>query len=490
MPRGETTMSQDIVTASVGACGDSENPGKAPTSCSEANFYHHDNPYVPGDLSYYYLEHNLTAYEQNYTLTTAADFCQYEIVPYTVNGVTYERKVPVSTISIDDVWKDVRVEIYDVVPDIVHNSACGLHHVEVHKGDTFALVKERHTSGNSRSTCACNCWFDGWNPNNGAYEIYGTKETALIAVYENGSLKTSETDEEAYSNFWLKATDCSHTYSKANGWRELKFTVERNTGAGAYDRCAVIKVYPKIGDVYCTDDCQNCERTERCQNQRNCCLTDMVVQESVDCGSYETYFKLGIGGHAYSPRYIQTKPGEGLSDQVLYEYCWGPCDDTGYVDTVDIYEGTVIRSTASGNIKHTCTIGSYIGSVYATGNDYSTYGRTAWTATKEAAAIHGACITDVSFEAKNDGGQHRGYVYVSANGYTHASTNPNHTDRYRVRILVPYHKGENYWGTGTSDWKLPQEEYYTWYGPVSNGYEILNGHGIFCVIEQDGQNNG
>ena len=214
-PVGNTTMTQGAVTASVGACGESVNPGTAPTTCSEANFYHWDNPYAPGDLSYYYLEHDVSAYEQTYVLRTAADFNEY---------ITRENgtKIPISTIS-NSMWEDVRVEIWDVVPDIVHNSACGLHHVEVQPGDSFATIKKRHTSGNSQSTCACPCYFNGWNPNNGAYEIYGYKseESKCIALFEDGYQISADT---SYEDFWLKAKyDGRNEYNQELDCREIQF---------------------------------------------------------------------------------------------------------------------------------------------------------------------------------------------------------------------------------------------------------------------------
>lgn len=504
-----TTINQPYANPSLGRCGEGTSHGTAPSACTDANFYHWDNPYVPGDLSYYYLEHRVTAYEQDYTLRTAADFCEYEIVEYKIDGKTYERKVPISTID-DPMWKDVRVEIYDIVPSVVHNSACGLHHVVVEKGDSFAKIKERHTSGDSKNSCACPCWFDGWNPNNGAYEIDGYNSAELLAVFEDGVQVSGGTE---YDSFWFKATDCRHEYTEEDGFgcRKLNFHVERNTGKLVGEKCAMIKVYPKIKGKYCTDEngCQNCERTARCKNERNCCITDMIVQEGVDCSCSDTFFKLGLDGHAWSPRYIQTGPGEGVSNQVLYEYEWGPCDDinssstAGYVDAVDIYEGSVIRSDSGSNIYHECKIGKYIGTIYANCDggftesgkckDFGANLRTEWSGDSKFSG--GECITSVSFESKCDAWdsdnkciQHRGLVYFSANGYSHHGSGPNDPKRYRVRILVPYHKGENYWGTARYDWKFTEgDPYYTWYGPTSNGYQILNGHGIFCVLEQDGR---
>lgn len=489
MPNGTTTITQHVVDASVGACGDAANPGTPPQSCSEANFYHLDNPYVPGDLSYYYLEHDVTAYEQDYEIRTNADFCEYIVRS---NGT----RLPISTIE-DPMWRDVRVEIYDVVPNIIHNSACGSHPIEVKASKTLEYLKEKHENGN----CPCH------TPHSGEYVIEGYNSSELVAVFENGKLVESA---DTYNDFWFKAVEAyddelrtwayglnsiKDCYNGGCKYRSVKFSIERNTFEGAFDRCAMVKIYPKINGVYCTEDCQDCERTAKCQNERNCCLTDMIVQESVDCTSYKTYFKIGIDGHAYSPRYMQAKPGEGVNNRALYEYCWGPCDDknedetAGYVDAVDIYEAIITRSYDSGNIKHTTKIGDYLGTVYASGNDYSTYGRTQWTSEIEARAKGGTCITDVSFESKLENGQHRGYVYFSADGYTNESSDPNDVNRYRGRILVPYHKGENYYSKKGS-WKFVKgDEYDSWYGPVDVGYNVLNGHGIFCVLEQDGQGN-
>ncbi len=508
-PVGSTTMTQGAVTASVGVCGESVNPGTAPTTCSEANFYHWDNPYVPGDLSYYYLEHDVSAYEQTYILRTAADFNEY---------ITRENgtKIPISTIE-NSMWEDVRVEIWDVVPDIVHNSACGLHHVEVQPGDSFATIKERHTSGNSQSTCACPCYFNGWNPNNGAYEIYGTKETALIAVYENGNLKTSETDEEAYSNFWLKAKyDGRNDYNEELDCREIQFEIKRNTFDGAFDRCAMIKVYPKINGEYCTADCQDCERTARCQNNRNCCLTDMVVQESVNCSDVNEYFD---PNHAYFNTYITSDYNQPVNS-MLYDYWWGPCNDcwnggtlaedcdsttTPYINAVDIYDATMIdkcgesstqTDTCHDNIYGDYKIGDYLGTIYADGIYDDTDGRFQFTGDDCIRFDEDEHITGITIESKydSDNEQYRGHIQLIATPYAPTGEIKKYGDpnRYRVRILVPYHKGVNY-STGNSGcFFTKNEKFWLYYGPESlnrYGWDGLT-NGEFCVLRQDGLNKG
>lgn len=489
MPRGETTMSQDIVTASVGACGDAVNPGTAPTTCGEANFYHFDNPYVPGDLSYYYLEHNLSAYEQEYELGTSADFCQYIERDY--GG--YTTRIPISAIE-DPIWEDVRVEIYDVVPNIIHNSACGLHSVEVHSGETFATIKERHTSGNSKSTCACPCYFDGWNPNNGAYEINGYETTSEpLAVFENGELVTEETSE-AYDTFWIKVKDASHSIRECYGggckYRSIIFSVDGNTGAGAFDRCAIIKIYPNIGGKYCTEECQDCERTAKCYGNKNCCVTDMVVQESVNCANPEEYFN---PNHAFSNNYIKSNWGEALTNQMIYDYWWGPCNDTEpYINAVDVYDA-LVTVTHDGNVRHTQTVGEYLGTVCANGVTPSS-DRTTFTSD--------ACISGISITSEYDSDDklYRGCVRVTTHPYTPEGIGEYDDDmRYRTRILVLYHSGVDYEGwpfisevEGTNR----GEEYYDYYGPkrlnqkcygkdCTPSYDGID-NGIFCVIEQDG----
>ena len=273
----------------------------------------------------------------------------------------------------------------------------------------------------------------------------------------------------------------------------------------------MIKVYPKINGVYCTADCQDCERTARCQNNRNCCLTDMVVQESVNCSDTNEYFD---PNHAYFSRYITSKRNESITSQMLYDYWWGPCNDcwensqlaedcgagtTPYINAVDVYDATMIdycddgqsakTDTCSTNISGGYLIGDYLGTVYADGIYDGTDGRRQLS--------DDSAITDISITSKwdSDDNQYRGYITFSANAYAPSGKIYKYGDpnRYRVRILVPYHKGVDY-STGNSGcFFTKNEKFWLYYGPESinhpsgGTYEwkgLTNGE--FCVLRQDG----
>lgn len=298
------TLTQPVPTA--GQCTPAPDPSQKPTSCTGADFHHWHHPYV-NPYDYYYLDHDITASPQQYSLYTTS---KYDIS--------------------DVMWKDVRVEIYDVLPIIEHRSAGGVHYVNVVAGQTFAETKAAHEA---------TCRYAG----SGEYKVNGYSSETLIAVYENGSLVESETDHSKYDGFWFKANDMSHSYDRDLQCRKLTFDVSTNIGAETLERYALIKVFPKIGGTYCKND-TGCEDTgDGCTNT---CVKDLVKQAFVNCSDDVEY----VRKNAYFNEVILQGYGDvqGIYDgyktqgAMIYGYFFGPCPNCNpqYMDTVEIFELT------------------------------------------------------------------------------------------------------------------------------------------------------
>ena len=348
----KTGTNSDVSQPAADSSCDPTTPTSLPSTCSEANFYHYDNPYAANMDHFYQLEHKISAYKQDYQLRTWTDG-QFSNGKYLIT---------------DPMWEDVRIEIYDVTPIIAHRSACGSHYIDTSVGGTFAHMKAEHEKMINNVPQHCPCWSGAVH--SGEYVVEGYTNPELVATYEG---KDGFTGSTKYDTFWLKLDENVWMSSQSTGYnlctsfgqynstcdcRAIAFKVDSNISSVDYpavDRCAIIKVYPKIGGTYCTGDC-GCESEARCSHKCTC-VTDLVTQEAVDCSQPNEYFD---PNHAYFNRYTTVGYNEPLNNQMIYNYWWGPCDDTGpYINAVDVYEAFV-TVTYDGNIKHTNKIGKYL----------------------------------------------------------------------------------------------------------------------------------
>lgn len=407
-----------------------------PTACSQVDFHHWHHPYV-NNYDYYYLEHTdglaLAASETEYILGTASS---YNIL--------------------DNMWKDVRVEIYNITPLIEHRSSHGTHYISTTvpgvQNPTFDQIKAAH-----EATCAY--------AHSGEYKVVGYSNSnlsdALIAVYQDGNLVEAETKDD-YNSFWFKAesgvNEVLTTYHGDQQYRGIKFSVDQNIGSDKIERYVMVKVYPKIGDAYCMDTCTDCERTGLCT--RNSCITDIIQQKFENCDADEeyvsknAYFQTNLllgyddteGIHYYDdvPNYSQ--------GAAMYGYMFGVCPNykSGvvngqYMDSimiVNLTEETTYRSSGDIDPDTQETYGneSKILGVLATVslgvNDYTGYSD---SDVEHYVTVNDNFVIGINI-APTSSSDNTGWIRVRTDKWDVTPSTTQENQRYRYRGIVVYNR--------------------------------------------------
>jgi len=453
-----------------------------PTTCSEVDFHHWHHPYA-NSFDYYYLEHTdglaLAASQTEYILGTASS---YDIL--------------------DEMWKDVRVEIYDITPLIEHRSSHGTHNVNTTvpgvQNPTFDQIKAAH-----EATCA----YAG----SGEYKVVGYSNSnlsdALIAVYQDGNLVEAETKHDIYDGFWFKAesgvNELVWTYHHDQQYRGIKFNVQQNIGSDKIERYVMVKIYPKIGDAYCMDTCTDCERTGLCT--RNSCITDIIQQKFENCDADEEY----VSKNAYfqtnlllgydDTEGIHYDDGGGVSNYsqgaAMYGYMFGVCDnyESGvvngqYMDSIMIVkltEETTYKSSGDIDPSTQETYGneSKILGVLATVslgvNDYSGYSD---SDVEHYVTVNDDFVIGINI-APTSSSDNTGWIRVRTDKWNVTPSTTQENQRYRYRGIVVYNRDKYTLPTPSvgqkwSDYVSSLNEAYCRASRImqSNVYEHYNGH--------------
>lgn len=426
----------------AGTCG--EPSSEKPTACTEVDFHHWHHPYA-SSFDYYYLEHTdglaLAASETEYILGTASS---YDIL--------------------DNMWEDVRVEIYNITPLIEHRSSHGTHYISTTvpgvQNPTFDQIKAAH-----EATCKY--------AHSGEYKVVGYSNSnlsdALIAVYEDGHIVSAETKDD-YDDFWFKAesgvNEVIWTYHHDQQYRGIKFSVDQNIGSNTIERYVMVKVYPKIGNTYCMgkDTCTSCKSTATDWGGcvRNSCITDIIQQKFENCDADEEY----VSKNAYfqtnlllgydDTEGIHYDDGGGVSNYsqgaAMYGYMFGVCDNykSGvvngqYMDSIMIVkltEETTYRSSGDTDPDTQETYGneskiiSVIASVSLGVNGYTGY--------SDSDVEHYVTVNDDFVKGVNiaptSSSDNTGWIRVRTDKWNVTPSTTQENQRYRYRGIVVYNR--------------------------------------------------